>query len=85
MGKSIDAITQQNVNHMHNSWYALYIFGFMWIFLPMSFKVASQALGQSYGYNGPSASEVTLKDMGKMNSLRPSDAYICLSDITTIG
>ena len=34
-----------------------------WLILPISFRVASVALGQAY--DCPSASEATLKDMGK--------------------
>ena len=37
----------------------------MWLHVPIFFKVASLALGQSY--DCPSASEATLKDMGKIN------------------
>ena len=44
-----------------------YIFPFWYIdviYLPISFRVASLSLGQSY--DCPSASEVTLKDMGTL-------------------
>ena len=49
-------------------WYQLIlpIFFFVWLYgliLPIFFRVASLALGQSY--DCPSASEATLKDMGK--------------------
>ena len=39
------------------------------IFLPMYFRVTSQALGQSY--DCPSASEVTLKDMNEIDQNKP--------------
>ena len=45
-----------------------YIISFHWmymIYLPISFSVTSLTLGQSY--DCPSASEVTLKDVGKIN------------------
>ena len=44
----------------------------LWIYLinlPISFRVASLALGQSY--DCPSASEVTLKDVGHIDHFKP--------------
>ena len=46
----------------------VFVFSLFWIhmiYLPIFFSVTSLALGQSY--DCPSASEVTLKDMGKIN------------------
>ena len=61
-------ITSQNVCTQFR--YGLYVVvilsivaDFYTIFLPISFRVASPALGQSY--NCPSSSEATLNDMGK--------------------
>ena len=45
------------------------------IYLPISFRVTSLALGQSYC---PSASEVTLKDMGKIDNINPQPNTIWL-------
>ena len=51
------------------------------------FGFTSLALGQSYAC--PSASEATWNNMGKshesINSLKPSDAYIWISKLTSIG
>ena len=44
--------------HCALSWFS----GFIWLIWPISFRVSSLALGQSH--DCPSASEVTLKDMG---------------------
>ena len=45
--------------------------------LPMAFRVASLALGQSY--DCPSASDVTLKDKGKMGLLNHNKAWtVCI-------
>ena len=60
-----------SISHKIRTWFCCalfccgYIIGYLLIYvihLLISFRVASLALGQSY-----SASEVTLKDMGKMN------------------
>ena len=40
------------------------------VYLPVSFRVTSMALGQSY--DCPSASEVTLSDMDKINQYQPT-------------
>ena len=45
----------------------------MWLYLPISFRVTSLALGQSY--DCPSASEVTLKDMGKIYQYQPTTKH----------
>ena len=42
-----------------------YLYGFIFCILPISFRVAALALGQSY--DCPSASEVTLKNIDKIN------------------
>ena len=43
------------------------------MYLPISFRVTSLALGQSY--DCPSASEVTLKDMGKINKYQTTTKH----------
>ena len=43
-------------------------------FLPRFFMVASLALGQSY--DCPSASEATLKDMGKIDSSQTTTKFL---------
>ena len=48
----------------YHSYFKMYV-----IFVPIPFRVASLALGQSY--DCPSASEVTLKGMGKLTSSKP--------------
>ena len=60
--KIIDSSTSQN--NAHTSLYFIMV----WYrsVLPISFRVTSLALGQSYDY--PSANEVTLKDMGKSST-----------------
>ena len=40
-------------------------------YLPISFRVAALALGQSY--DCPSASEATLKDMGQISGMQPQE------------
>ena len=45
---------------LHSRFYQIHL-----IHLPIFFRVTSLALGQSYDF--PSASDVTLKDMGKTN------------------
>ena len=51
--------------------------------LPISFRVTSRALGQSY--DCPSASEVTLKDMGKHIMWMHKSWYDNICDMAFVG
>ena len=60
--------------------HSLYVFyQFLWIYRPyftISFRVTSLALGQSY--DCPSASEVTLKDMGNIDHYQTTTKHTCI-------
>ena len=58
------------MNYMHGLHIVVFCGGSILIFVPISFRVASLALGQSY--DCPSASEATLKNMGKwIDNMKP--------------
>ena len=44
------------------------------MYSPISFRVTSLALGQSYVY--PSGSDTTLKNIGRMNHMIPNDMIL---------
>ena len=67
----LSSIVNGNTVTLHPKKFAnvCYSLGFIvviyWPFLPIPFRIAALALGQSYDF--PSASAATLKDMGQLN------------------
>ena len=58
--------TKNNIKYAHG--FVLFGYVIHIMYLPISFRVTSLALGQSY--DCPSGSKVTLKDMGKSDSIK---------------
>ena len=52
-------------------------------YLAISLRIATWTLKQLHDFQN--ANETTVKNKGKVNSLRPSDAYLCVSKLAISG